>query len=358
MALSACATSDAGTGPGISAPTPAVRDPEASADRESPQAATTPDGAESVTVGWTIPWAIGGERIRRDGTRGNDPGEWPPFAVDAVRLWDTRTAWLNLEPRDDAWHWIELDAHVAMAEERGVEHVSLVLAGTPRWAALRETADDAPWLGPGSAAPPSDPREWSEYVATVARRYSGRIDAYEIGNEPNLTTFWNGTPEQYADLVRRAAQEIHRADSRATVVVNAGLIRRPSDVAELQRWLAPIARDQRLAEQVDVISLHFYPGRLAIDDARALLGQATDTLDRLGLGAHPRWITEANVRNGAGMTGPQQRRAIDTLTEDARQRGFSRLYWYAWTDLGPPDLIPFVPGSPAATEFTTPVATG
>ena len=52
---------------------------------------------EQTQIGVHIPWAIGGDRIERDGTRINHPGEWPDFEVDAIRLWDTRTAWLNPE---------------------------------------------------------------------------------------------------------------------------------------------------------------------------------------------------------------------------------------------------------------------
>ena len=185
---------------------------------------------------------MGGERIRRDGTTGNDPGEWPAFPVQATRLWDARTTWLHLEPADDQWAWTTLDAHLAKAEREGVDDVTLVLASTPRWAATRVTPDDAPWLGPGSASPPRDIEQWREYVGTVAQRYAGRIDAYEIGNEPNLATFWNGTPAQYAELVTVAAREIRQADPDATIAVNAGLVRRPDDLPALATWLGPALR--------------------------------------------------------------------------------------------------------------------
>jgi hypothetical protein len=80
---------------------------------------------EQTQIGVHIPWAIGGDRIERDGTGINHPGEWPDFEVDAIRLWDTRTAWLNPE-----------------------------LWGTPVWAAQTLSGSDAAWLGPGSASPP------------------------------------------------------------------------------------------------------------------------------------------------------------------------------------------------------------
>ena len=318
-----------------------------------PSTATQPSGSASpgpsapeaapagFVTGLTIPWAVGGERIRRDGTKGNDPGEWPPFPVAATRLWDARTTWLHLEPADDQWSWTTLDAHLAKAEQEGVDDVTLVLGGTPRWAAVRTSPDDAPWLGPGSASPPRDLEQWREYVRTVAARYVGRIDAYEIGNEPNLATFWNGTPSQFAELVTVAAEEIRAADPQATVAVNAGLVRRPDDLTALATWLTPA-----VADLADVVTVHVYPsvpqvGRV-IDLLVATRQQLRAITDR------PAWVTEVNVRDGSSLPPDEQQRVVADLPTAIEAAGFDRAYWYAWTDLGPRRLIQFAPGSPGA----------
>jgi len=153
---------------------------------------------------------VGGPRIEPDGRLVQFPGDWPEQRVDGLRLWDTRTAWLNLEPVDDGWEFAHLDALVAKAEGRGVTRITLVLAGTPRWAATRVSDADAPWLGPGSAAPPRDIAQWQEFTAKVAERYRGRIDAYEVWNEPLSAEFFNGTPEEWALSGIGAAAEIRR----------------------------------------------------------------------------------------------------------------------------------------------------
>lgn len=309
-----------------------------------------PTSAAFVT-GLTIPWAVGGERIRRDGTKGNDPGEWPPFPVQATRLWDARTTWLHLEPADDQWTWTTLDAHLAKAEREGVDDVTLVLASTPRWAAQRTTEDDADWLGPGSASPPKDLDQWREYVHTVAEHYRGRITTYEIGNEPNLTTFWNGTPQEYAELVAAASQEIRQADPGATIAVNAGLVRRADDLPDLATWLAPALE----RADVDVATVHVYPSVAQIDGVIDLLVATREELSRLT--DLPLWVTETNVRDGSALPPDEQARVVTDLPRAVEAAGFDRAYWYAWTDLGPQNLIQFAPGTPGARALSAMLST-
>ena len=80
-------------------------------------------------------------------------GEWPDIPMASVRLWDTRTAWLHVEPAQDQWAFEMLDANIDMAMGHGVTDTTLVLWGTPGWAAESLSADDAPWLGPGVSGP-------------------------------------------------------------------------------------------------------------------------------------------------------------------------------------------------------------
>jgi hypothetical protein len=354
VGLALLATALAGCTTSVSQPDADGRPAEpgpAGSDAPSPSASAGADEPAFVT-GLTIPWAVGGERIRRDGTKGNDPGEWPPFPVQATRLWDARTTWLHLEPADDQWEWTTLDAHLAKAEQEGVDDVTLVLASTPRWAAVRTTKDDAPWLGPGSASPPRDIKQWREYVRTVAQRYAGRIDAYEIGNEPNLATFWNGTPEQYAELVAVAAEEIRRADPDATIAVNAGLVRRANDLPALATWLGPALQQVGSAvagsagADVDVVTVHVYPSVAQVDGVIDLLVATRQELTRIA--ALPAWVTEMNVRDGSALPPAEQRRVVADLPRAVEAAGFDRAYWYAWTDLGPESLIQFAPGTPGA----------
>ncbi len=62
--------------------------------------------------------------------------------------------------------------------------------------------------------PGEDWAEWGHYRRIDAELYAGRIDAYEIGNEPNLREEWGGNPDPaaYARLLEIAYREIKSAD--------------------------------------------------------------------------------------------------------------------------------------------------
>ena len=72
--------------------------------------------------------------------------------------------------------------------------------------------------------PGEDWEEWGHYRRLDAELYADRIDAYEIGNEPNLIEEWGSPPDPagYARLLEIAYREIKAADPDA-LIVSAGL---------------------------------------------------------------------------------------------------------------------------------------
>jgi hypothetical protein len=271
-------------------------------------------------VGWHVPWAVGGPRLAHDGSVYQHPGQWPDFRVKALRLWDTRTAWLNLQPRADRFAFSHLDAHLNRAHQAGVEHITLVLAGTPRWAAANEHSTDAPWLGPGSASPPADMSHWSTYVEQVATRYRGRIQAYQLGNEPNARMFWSGTLEQLGQHVATAATIIRRVDPSATIIAPAPLITELRDVAHARTIWSAIA-----GAPIDVLAFHSYPRTpRGVADLPRIARQLRQIAAATGFAGTPLWITEANPGETAG---PDQMQA---LLQHAAVQNIERVYWYAW----------------------------
>ena len=72
--------------------------------------------------------------------------------------------------------------------------------------------------------PDEDWEQWGHYRFLDAQLYADRIDAWEIGNEPNLIEEWGLPPDPaaYARLLEVAYQQIKAADPDA-IVVSAGL---------------------------------------------------------------------------------------------------------------------------------------
>jgi hypothetical protein len=67
--------------------------------------------------------------------------------------------------------------------------------------------------------------EWGEFCGAVAGRYPGRIAAYQIWNEPNLSREWGNSapdPAGYVELLHVCSEAIRAADPDA-ILISAGL---------------------------------------------------------------------------------------------------------------------------------------
>ena len=73
--------------------------------------------------------------------------------------------------------------------------------------------------GAGMTVAP-DAARYANFMEYMARRFAGRVGAWEIWNEPDETVFWHRGPDPlaYAGLLKAAYPAIKRADPLATVV--------------------------------------------------------------------------------------------------------------------------------------------
>ncbi|MBB6673991.1 carbohydrate binding domain-containing protein [Cohnella nanjingensis] len=125
-------------------------------------------------------------------------------------LWDT------IEPRKGVFDWTLYDGIVEANRSRGIRMIGL-LAYSAKWAST----------GPEGAEmrehyPPRTLTEYANYVYETVSRYKGRIDRWEIWNEPNLDGFYRPAhdAEGYAELLKAGYLAAKRADPKATVVMS------------------------------------------------------------------------------------------------------------------------------------------
>lgn len=131
-------------------------------------------------------------------------------------------AWRDIEPLQDVWDWTQADRILAELEPRGLRLIAR-LGQVPQWA----WADvyDPNEIENFHDAPPTKMEDWSEFCLTLAQRYRGKIAAYQIWNEPNLSREWGNQPPDaaaYVDLLAVCSQAIRQADPDA-VLISAGL---------------------------------------------------------------------------------------------------------------------------------------
>lgn len=56
-------------------------------------------------------------------------------------------------------------------------------------------------------------------MQVIVARYRGKIAAWEIWNEPDLTEYWKGSAGECAELVKQAAIAMRQADPNVVLVL-------------------------------------------------------------------------------------------------------------------------------------------
>jgi hypothetical protein len=263
-------------------------------------------------------------------------GWWPSSRFGAIRLWDTETSWLNLEPTVGQWNFSVLDTYVATSEAANVS-VLLTLGQTPSWAASDQTVAGA--YAPGASSPPLRMADWDLYVRTLADRYKGRITRWEIWNEVNEPQFYSGSIQTLVDLTCHAARILKEVDNK-NVVISPSIV--GGGYGKLEAFFQAGG-----GSCVDVIGYHFYAAAGEPEDMLPIVHRVRALMTQYGQGSKSLWNTEtgwliANSDGGfGGLTVPSSWRR--TQGDEAAgivlralalmmNEGLGAFYWYAWDD--------------------------
>jgi hypothetical protein len=246
---------------------------------------------------------------------------WPDVPFGSWRLMDAYVKWYELEPKKGEFNFTRLDQYVAIAREKNVK-VLLPLVGSPSWASARP-AEMEGGNPAGSAAEPADTEDWRNFVRTVATRYKGQIEAYEIWNEANEKNFWTGSVDQLVDLTREAFQIIKRVDPGALVVS-------PSCTVETGPQYLDDFLKKGGGKSVDVIGYHFYV-RANPPEAIVDMAKRVEDIVRANQVDKPVWNTEMGWPAPKPFPSDELGAAyVARVLILAWAAGISRFYWYAW----------------------------
>jgi hypothetical protein len=297
----------------------------------------------------TIPRTLFGLNINQAALK-KDP--WPTIPFGSLRLWDSGTAWSQLNPAKGKYDWQPLDKwfELVAQHDNHVEDILYTFGRTPRFAS--STPDDescgySKWSGPGQCGPPTDVKPdgsgtdqyFKDFVTAIADHNKNsrtvHIKYWELWNEPYGHSFWAGTVPQLVRMARDAASILKSVDPDAVIVAPCLGINVPRGHKWLQ-WY-----DEYLAggggEMADVISFHGYlhfggrqPGAQAFIE---YYKQFREIVAKHGLASKPVWDTE-------GSWGPAR---INHFEDEDQQAAFiaqfyllqwsygvQRFYWYAY----------------------------
>lgn len=127
-------------------------------------------------------------------------------------------AWRDIEAiTKGEYDWWRPDYIVQAVEEAGLQ-LLVRLDRQPFWT-------QPPGTPPLENMPPANLQDYGDFCGAVASRYRGRIAAYQVWNEPNLSREWGNQPPDpvaYTALLRVCYEAIKAADA-AAIVISAGM---------------------------------------------------------------------------------------------------------------------------------------
>ena len=180
--------------------------------------------------------------------------------------------WSQVEPEPGKWDFTRWDALVEEAGKQGVAVIA-ILGGE---------------LHKPVRPPYRNQQDFLRYVAESARRYKGKIAAYEVINEADCDRPWGETPnpEHYAELLKKVFETIKAIDPAAKVLFTG-----VSDFGKPLEFVEEVFR-AGAGGSFDVMNFHPYQWRnvpesqlpLRICDLKALM-------KKYGIDK-PVWITE------------------------------------------------------------------
>lgn len=221
-----------------------------------------PEAADHAQVGWTrliFYWS----ELQRTG-----PDDWNPFHEPLERI----------------------DREIA-----GGREVVGMLQHTPQWATDGLADVGVPR---GLYLPVDDPDNlWAGFVRKVVGEYKGRVDRWIIWNEPDIPldvygAQWQGTVEDYYQLVKVAYQAAHEANP--DVQIHLSGLTYWHDKVYLEKFLT-VAEDDPTAPSndyyFDVVSVHIY---FKPETTSIIVGSIRKALAEAGI-EKPIWINETNA---------------------------------------------------------------
>lgn len=106
--------------------------------------------------------------------------------------------------------WDKYDEIVKLAEDAGVQIIAR-LDRPPAWARSDKAHPERP---------PDNFDDYGDFVHAVATRYKGRVQHFQLWNEPNLGEEWTGKPDasEYVRLLKTGYTRVKEANPQAQVL--------------------------------------------------------------------------------------------------------------------------------------------
>ena len=182
----------------------------------TPAATPTPSGA--VPAPRVLAQGLQGYGIQGEFRRANDSA-LGDLAVDAGLNWvKQQVPWQEVENQPNIYNWAFLDKFVNTMNGKGL-NILLSVVKAPDFYKAEESKKGTTHGRPG------DPTTLRTFMKAIASRYQGRVQAYEIWNEENLSlewgTFSNASYGEFVELMKQGYIGTKEGDPDAVVILGA-----------------------------------------------------------------------------------------------------------------------------------------
>lgn len=214
--------------------------------------------------------------------------------------------WHFAQPTATTYNWGFIDRAVNLAFNRGF-FILGVITSTPPWAAVSN--DGNPYHRPASAT------DYGNFCRAVAARYFGKIDAYEIWNEPNARSFFapNPDPTFYTSMLKAGYAAIKSVNPANTVVTGGlGPVPNADGLIDANAFLAQMYQNGAKGS-FDAVAFHpydytgnFSEGTVFDNSPMRQMIRMHARMKENGEGHKKIWITEYGAPTSGGVTEEKQ----------------------------------------------------
>ncbi len=210
-----------------------------------------------------------------------------------VRDWSLK--WMEVEPEEGRFTFVETDHQINRPLRHGMSVLCLLPFPSSPWsaggAAPTEVGMSYEERRAVVARAPKDAKQFANYVERTIGHYKGRVEWFQVFNEPLFTSYALPRSEgysatDYAVYTKAFAGAARRANPSSKILGGIGYIREGQIMNDFEEFFRAGGLDV-----IDAVDIHCYPRIRPPEFIEELLESLNALMDRHG-GRKPIWLTE------------------------------------------------------------------